>query len=301
MRPLLSKARLLRIAVVAAVLAALLVFAAALIVRFGPAQWDEQKPTAAGLRAHWQASVRWMREHQDLALADGNPMLWRMVSNAAKLSGDPDLAELVRQHRTRYFTREPVDAWVLLLDPDAQPRSTVPHRLEELPGYMKLFAYGMTCDVALGASDAVQHEMRLDLCRDNAARRALRDSKCVSHQLVGFMLAQQRGCGDAAMTKQLQDRIVDELSIDFVVRDAHLQRALVLYWTGAPERVKPVWLNRMLRAQRADGGWDYDSQYSRWISPESEFAAANFHATAQALLVIAMAMPLTEAVPTQRR
>lgn len=296
---------LLRIGCVALVA---LACAAVVTLLYGPAQWSEPPPTAAVLRSHWQASVRWMREHETDVLADGNPMLWRMVRDAAAISGDTDLAYLLRRHRLRYFTREPVDAWVLLIDPNAKPRSNIPRRLDELPGYMKLFAYGMSCDAALGASDAVRHEMSLGLCKANAARRALRDSKCVSHQLVGFMLVRERGCGDAAqvasMTRQLQDRVVDELALDFVMRDEHLQRVLALYWTGVPDRVKPVWLNRLLRAQRSDGGWDYASAYSRWVSTESEVAVAvsveSFHATAQAMLVIAMALQRAEAPQSPR-
>jgi hypothetical protein len=281
------------------VVLAALVCAGVIALRYGPTQWPEPPPTAAQLRTHWQAGLRWMREHEADVLADGNPMLWRMVRDAQTLSGDTDLADLLRRHRLRHFTREPVDAWVLLIDPNATPRSPIPRRLDELPGYMKLFAYGMSCNPALGASDAVQYEMSLGLCSAITARRVLRNPKCVTHQLVGFMLVQQRGCGDAAevasMTRQLQDRVVDELALDFVMRDEHLQRVLVLYWTGAPERVKPVWLNRLLRAQRHDGGWDYASAYSRWVSPDSAIAAETFHATAQAMLVIAMALQRTEA------
>ena len=282
-----SKAGLWRIA--GAVMA--LIAAAALLLRFGPAQWDEPPPTAAELRTHWQVAVRWMHAREAEVLADGNPMLWRMVGEAAALSGDAGLAGMARKFRQRYYSREPLDAWVLLVDANARPHSNIPYGYDELPGYMKLFVYGLSCDVGLGASDAVQSEMSLGLCRANAARRVLRQPKCVTHQLVGFMLTQQRGCGDPAMVRQLQDRVVDELSLDFVVRDEHIQRVLTLYWTGAADRVKPVWLNRMLRAQRRDGAWDYDSAYSRWGPHDGGFVPGDFHASAQALLVIALAMP----------
>lgn len=239
-----------------------------------------------------------MREHDSQVMADGNAMLWRMVREAAALSGDTGLAQQVQRHRERYFSREPVDAWVLLLDPAATLRNTRPAGLDALPAYMKLFAYGMSCDAAMGATPIVQLQRGPAWCSAFAARRVLQQPKCVTHQLMGFMLMQERHCGDAAqvaaVTRQLQDRVVDELALDFVVRDEHLQRVLMLYWTGVPERVKPIWLNRMLRAQRPDGGWDYESAYAHWPAPADATAPADFHATAQGLLILALALQQAE-------
>ncbi len=278
---------------------ALLVACAVLLLFFGPAQHDEPPPSAAELRSHWQASLRWMRTNESVILADGNAMLWRMVRDAAILSKEPALGELVQRHRQRFFKREPVGAWVLLMDPDATPASRRPAGLDSLPEYMKLFAYGMSCDAAQGESAAVRQQMVLGWCSAFAARRVLRQSNCATHQLMGFMLMQQRQCGDTAhvatMTRQLQDRIVDELALDFVVRDVHLQRVLMLYWTGAAERVKPVWLNRVLRAQRPDGGWDYESELERRLSGADYPAQADFHASAQGLLILALALQRAEA------
>jgi hypothetical protein len=265
---------------------------------FGPARRDEPPPSADELRRHWRESLRWVREHEADILADGNPMLWRMLRDAAALSGDTMLAELVRRHRERYFTREPVDAWVLMLDPAATPSATLPSGLADLPEYMKLMAYGLTCDAALGATEVVSRQLRPDYCSRFTARRVLRQSKCVTHQLAGVMLMAQRRCADparvSALTLALQDRVVDELSLDAVMRDEHLQRVLMLYWTGVPERVKPVWLNRLLRAQQPDGGWFYEADLSAWLPGRAAPAATSFHATAQGLLVIAMALQQAE-------
>ena len=191
------------------------------------------------------------------------------------------------------FNSPPAGSYTVRVD-----AATLPAGLDALPAYMKLFAYGMTCDAALGATPVVQLQRGPAWCSAFAARRVLQQQKCVTHQLMGFMLMQQRHCGDAAqvaaVTRQLQDRVVDELALDFVVRDEHLQRVLMLYWTGAPERVKPVWLNRALRAQRPDGGWDYESAYAHWPAPADPAAPADFHATAQGLLILALALQQAE-------
>lgn len=277
----------------ALVLAALLIAAVALL-RFGPHQRDEPAPSAAELRRHWQAGLRWMRDHQAQLVADGNPMLWRMVRDAAAVSGEPMLTEMLAAWRQRFFPQPPFDAWLLLVDPAAQPASPRPAGFDTLPAYMKLFAYGLTCDATAGAVDVVQKQMQAGWCSALTPRRVLVQSKCVTHQLVGVMLVQQRQCGDRArvdaLARQLQDRVVDELSLDPVMRDAYLQRVLMLYWTGAPERVKPVWLQRVLRAQRPDGGWDYEA--SAAASPGDIREA--FHATAQGMLIIALALKQLE-------
>jgi hypothetical protein len=275
----------------AALALAVLAIAGAALVLHGPAQRDEPPPTAGVLRGHWQASVRWMRQHEDEVVAEGNPMLWRMVREAAVLQRDAELSRLVLRHRQRHFSRPPVDAWVLLLDPQATPDRVQPARLQELPAYMKLFAYGMTCDPGIGTLEVVRKQTGPRWCSAFALRRVLQQPKCVTHQLVGIMLMQQHACGDpaqvAATTKELQDRTFDELALDFVMRDEHLQRVLLLYWTGAADRVKPVWLNRLLRAQHPDGSWDYGSA---WLSAEPDSLAESFHATAQGLLIIALAL-----------
>ena len=102
----------------------------------------------------------------------------------------------------------------------------------------------MSCEAVLGPTPVAQLQ-RDPACRSAfAARRVLQQLKCVTHQPMGVKLMQQRHRGDgarvAAVKSQLHDRVVDELVLDFVVRDEHLQRVLMLYWTGAPERVKPV-------------------------------------------------------------
>jgi hypothetical protein len=80
--------------------------------------------------------------------------------------------------------------------------------------------------------------------------------RCVTHQLMAIRLLQKRNCGDhRKLTMRLLDIIETELSWDFRVTDSYLQRTLMLAESGDMDRLKPVWIQRILDAQMPDGGW----------------------------------------------
>ncbi|HJV60984.1 MAG TPA: hypothetical protein VJ743_08545, partial [Albitalea sp.] len=180
------------------------------------------------------------------------------------------------------------------VDPAATPASRRVEGFDTLPAYVKLMTYGMSCEPTLANDEMVRGQMNLGWCSALTARRVLRQPKCVTHQLMGIMLLAQRRCGDAtqlaALTRGLQDRIEDEMSLDIVMRDEYLQRVLMLYWTGVPEQVKPVWLRRVLRAQQPDGSWRYDAQWTTPAPDEPGDVVTGFHATAQGMLIVALAL-----------
>jgi len=73
-------------------------------------------------------------------------------------------------------------------------------------------------------------------------------------------LLQRSNCGDqkklASLSSELLDIIHTELSWDFRVGDAYLQRNLMLAEAGRLDLIKPVWIQRILDEQNPDGGWD---------------------------------------------
>jgi hypothetical protein len=95
--------------------------------------------------------------------------------------------------------------------------------------------------------------------------------------------------------------------LDVVVKDAYFQRVLLLLWRGGPDQVKPVWLQRVVLAQQADGGWVGGRQFPEWPSWAQPWvirsklalwwpshfnavSSADFHASAQGLLIAALAI-----------
>ncbi|MFK5948082.1 MAG: hypothetical protein QM500_04860 [Methylococcales bacterium] len=59
-----------------------------------------------------------------------------------------------------------------------------------------------------------------------------------------------------ATISKLQKVVISELTWDFRVGDAYIQRVLMLADTGALGQVKPVWLQNILQAQNDNGSWD---------------------------------------------
>jgi hypothetical protein len=96
----------------------------------------------------------------------------------------------------------------------------------------------------------------------------------------------------------LQSRIVGQLTWDPRVVDVYVQRVLMLVESGAVERVKPVWLQRVLAAQQPDGGWagvdpllELGSEFSLGLGPRGFTLSpprSDFHASAQGLLLLSL-------------
>lgn len=115
-------------------------------------------------------------------------------------------------------------------------------------------------------------------------------------------MVQQSDCGNPEATRaavaELQSRIAGQLTWDPRVVDVYVQRVLMLVESGAEDRVKPIWLQRVLAAQRPGGGWartdpllELGSGFSLGFGPRGlAFAPprSDFHATAQGLLLLSL-------------
>ena len=111
----------------------------------------------------------------------------------------------------------------------------------------------------------------------------------------------------ASLKSELLRDIEQQMGWDVIVKDAYLQRLMMLMWRGQPDQVKAIWLRRVLSAQQSDGGWMGARQIPElpaWAQPSafrtqlaawwpSRFqagAGSDFHATAQGLLITALAI-----------
>src|SRR5690606_33420393 len=147
-------------------------------------------------------------------------------------------------------------------------------------------------------------------CGPNWRTVALNDPACSTHQLMALKIFERTGCTApqplAPLKRALLDDVASQLSLDPVMQDAHIQRVLMLAWLGQAERIKPIWLRRILDAQEPDGGWlghrripELPDAISPWAWRERlarhwpglfvpRRAQHDFHATAQGLLLLAL-------------
>lgn len=266
---------------------------------------DRPAPTPAQVDHGLQQGIGWIRAHESAVLRQGNAMLWRMLADATALNHDPYLQQLLKTYRARYFPDPARNAWQRLVFRD----STAPldrWEMLDLQPYQRFFLYALTCDSVLAAEPIVQAQLEHGACRPAWLSPFGSDAACRTHQLMGLMLMRERGCGSKdqvdALAEQARDDIVRELQVDFRARDPYVQRVLMLYWTGAPERVRPVWLQRVLDAQRPDGGWadrhpvaqlpdgrelqfgGYAERHRLTLQP----AESDFHATTQGILLLSL-------------
>lgn len=254
-------------------------------------------PDRTRLQTSYDDALGWLEANREAILNHANPALWWMIQRSLEINHNPRLADLFQAYEDRYLQNR-TNLWYPLF----YPGRWVPFNDSDLIGfddYQLHFVYGISCDEELGRTPLLQAQLDPDYCDGSPLRPA-----CVTHQLIGFRFMQRSRCGDAEATQQaiiqLQDRIVTQLTLDPRVVDVYMQRVMMLLETAAPQKVKPIWLNRLLDAQQPDGGWS-DFQpllhltgdthlgfYARGIkiaSPRSDF-----HMTAQGILLLSLAL-----------
>ncbi|RZL03053.1 MAG: hypothetical protein EOP36_06400 [Rubrivivax sp.] len=291
--------------------ALLLVVGAALAV----AIWHgnrEVAPPSLGERQHaYKQAVSWIRAHEADILKDDNAALWWFVQTAAEQADDDYLRTLVRRflYQNQGNSRKGV-VWRRFLEPGAEVVLDI-SAVRTMEPYHRFFYHALTCvPVELDGIDTNAF-LRNDVCHPQPTEVWLKDPVCTTHQLVGVMLLQRAGCKPAqelvGLKKDLLIDIRQQMTVDVVVKDAYLQRVMMLLWYGGAESVKPVWLQRVYRAQRADGGWIGGRQIPElpeplqpwflraqlanwWPSRFNTASASDFHASAQGLLITALAL-----------
>ena len=256
-------------------------------------------PTQSQVEFQLESSLNWLVNHEADLLSHPNPMLWWMLYEAQSLTEDPRLQQLLSKYQQR-FPRIQEGVWAPLFG--GEPRTYLSaYSVQNLPYYNQHIIYGLNC-----AAD-IAEEIPL-VAQQNDAGFCFHTSyiyrpACVTHQMMGIHFLQRQNCGllenAALVSGSLQQSIVSQLTWDFRVVDVYLQRVLMLLVTGADDKLKPVWLQRVLQHQLADGGWagvapivslgGRSLQFtSRGIGlgPGREEMRGDYHATAQGVLIL---------------
>jgi hypothetical protein len=222
--------------------------------------WENNKivtiPNQADLQTTLEKAIVWLDRNREIILSVSNPPLWRMVQQAAELTGDERLKSLFAAYNHRYLENRNNDVWRVWRHL-FYPGTRVPVRFEDitrLPYYDWHFIYASLCDRKLGNNPEIAAQNNPAFCDKHPISPA-----CEARQLMGIRLLQRSDCGDAEQladtVRQLEQRIRRQLVLDPRVVDVYMQRVLMLMESGAREFVKPIWIKRLVDAQRTDGGW----------------------------------------------
>lgn len=251
-------------------------------------------------------AVSWLKANESSVLTQGNSALWWMIDTAARRSGDPYLNELVERHlRFVYQGLLTNSPWMRLVRPrspvreDAQPE-------EGLERYQRFFLAAATCR----PDDDTRPFLMGHVCRPALTKVWLSDRVCSTHHLMGLMIHHRNGCKATPDAARLQGELLDDIEaqarLDPFMRDAALQRVLMLAWVGGAERPQSSWVRRVQQAQQADGGWSGETSLPEWphfIQPHfirtmgarltgrpwrRSAPPSDFHASAQGLLLMAL-------------
>lgn len=263
---------------------------------------DEPEPTLAEKQQSFRRAVGWMRANEAHLLQDGNSALWWMVQTAAERTGDDYLKSLVHRAMTLTYgdTASAAPPWKRIVYPQAEVALNM-FSLQGFEPYQRFFYHAVTCHpVDLDDGGDTSEFLSPGVCHPIATQVYAKDAVCSTHQLMGVKLLQRVGCPTQVDLAKLQSELLadieQQMRWDVLFKDAYIQRVLMLQWVGHPGQVKPIWLHRVLAAQQADGGWVGRRQVPElpdWLQPwrlKDQAAPTNFHATAQGLLIAALAI-----------
>jgi hypothetical protein len=277
-------------------------------------------PSLAERQQAFQRAVGWAKAHEAELLEERGAALWWLMQAAAERSGDAYLTQLVRRSVELSY---PVDDEAFPSKRMIYPGTAVMKgaiRYDDMEDYQRFFIHAVTCQpLPLDDGGSTAQFTRGNACQPMWRKVFRGDTVCTTHQLMGIRLLRRAACAInpelGAVESSLLEDLRTQLQWDVGVKDAYIQRVLMLTWSGRSDLIKPVWQRRVLAAQQADGGWmgrwqfpdlppaiqpwPVRQQLARWlpsvVSPDVVFT--DFHASAQGLLLAALLLP--PAAPAQ--
>lgn len=283
------------------ILAGLALLSIVATVFFSWQVWQNNRETEdvsnESIKLHFDRSVSWLDANYTSIENTDNPILWWMIKQAASISRDQVLENIYSAYKKDHLDSRPPNLSTPMFDKFYRPNVPDIGAFSKLADYQTFFFYALSCDADLGSEPVIQKQLSADFCSLHYLH-----PRCVTHQLMGLRFMQRYQCGydDTVNTtiNALSDIVADELSWDFRVGDAYIQRVLMLLDTGNREKIKPVWIRNILHAQNEDGSWDdldpvlslgngYILGFTSML-PKVKKPEADFHATAQAIWLLSM-------------
>lgn len=271
------------------------------VIVFGWQVWQNNRsvtPVSSDqINKHFIASVNWLETNYSSVENISNPILWWMIKQAGSTSNNQTLKNIYTRYKKNHLDTKPSNLSSPMFNELYRPRVPDIIAFSRLQDYQVFFFYGLSCDDDLGTEPLIQKQLSPDFCSLHYLH-----PRCITHQLMGLRFMQRYQCGynDKVKTTiaELKEDVVSELTWDFRVGDAYIQRTLMLIDIGAYNKVKPVWIKNILEAQNDDGSWDdldpiiylgngYIFAHTSFL-PVIKKPKAAFHATAQAIWLLSM-------------
>ncbi len=249
------------------------------------------------LSASLEKAIDWLEANQADVEKEHNPILWWMLKQSAETASNQRLTAFFQGYKERDLDSQPLNLWSPMFYPSAYVKIPSIEQLDFLPYYNLLFLYGLSCNRELESEPEIHRQLQPGLCSMHFLH-----PRCVTHQMMGVRFMQRSRCVNSAqlerLVRELQDMVVSEMIWDPRVGDAYIQRVMMLLDSGAADRVKPVWVQRILEAQNTDGGWgDLDPIVKlpggrvfgfTSLLPSIGMQHSDFHATAQGIWLVSM-------------
>lgn len=249
------------------------------------------------LEQAYQRVTQWVEDNYPLLQQNDNQMLWWMIKQASENTTQANLSRVYQTYKQTILDRKRRGPFSPLFYPHYRPYITDIASFARIDDYQLMFIYALSCDEKLGRHPLVTKQLEADFCSLHFIH-----TRCVTHQMMSLRFMQRYQCDMKDKVEktlpQLQEKVISELTWDFRVTDAYIQRVTMLIDSGAIDKVKPVWIKRILDAQNPDGSWDDlyplltlpgDKQLaltSQLMAVES--VQGDFHTTAQAVWLLSM-------------
>lgn len=272
-----------------------------LIAVCGYAYWQNNKtveyPPRASIEHSFDKVITWLQNNQQRIEKIHNPILWWMLKQASEKTDDARLTQIYKHYESSHLSVQPSNLWTPMFREYYRPRVPEIELFTEYRDYQLFFVYGLSCDNNLYTEPVIQAQLKPEFCAMHYLH-----PRCVTHQMMGVRFMQRYRCAtDAELSPliiDLQNIIVSELTYDFRVGDAYIQRIMMLLDSGAMKAIKPIWIQRFLAAQNVDGGWDDvdpiitlpNGKHLAFTSTLPRYSGDrfDFHATAQAVYLLAL-------------
>lgn len=247
----------------------------------------------------YEQGLAWLLEHRQDIISNGNPMLWWMLGESARISGDMRMQKLFDDFKVELNRTAPYSVWQAFFQPQQFRNAKFsPSEYVSLVEYQQYFLYALSCSEQLAQEPFIAAQNNPNFCWSGT--RTIRPA-CVTHQLMGFRMAQRNQCDIdnlEANIAVLQNTVEKQLRYDPRVVDVYIQRVLMLVDSGAREHINARWVERVIDAQLADGGWSHmqplipvgGGRYFGFNAKGLIVAkpVSNFHATAQGVLLMTL-------------